>query len=125
MHFGTVLFQKLGVKRSSDIRQRLRACARLLLQLRVMSSKPEADMQSFITPQYFDTVIQAVKVVAQSEPMASLNGHQKFDKPSLALRLGHHMKKMAFLKQGLAIRENAQLSSQLARLSITNQRFCL
>ncbi|KAL5021120.1 hypothetical protein ScPMuIL_000275 [Solemya velum] len=99
--FGQVLINQLGSRRTNHISQRMRQLGRLKMKLNEIK-KQDQDIQHYISPQHFDTVILAVKDLAgfrRNEEHISV-----FDTPSLALTFGHNLVKVAELKRGIAIR---------------------
>lgn len=101
IHFGKVLINQLGPRRTGYVSQRMRQLGKLKIKLNEMSSENHS-LDSYIAPQHFDLVISAVKEMAgfrRNEQRISV-----FDTPSLALTLGHNLVKVAELKRGIAIR---------------------
>jgi len=81
------------------IRSRLRTLARLLIQLRKTDSRLQcADLQTAIAPRFFRSVIQAVQVISGYD-----NKTHTYTAPSLAIRLGHDLRKCAQLLRSAAL----------------------
>ena len=106
LSLGTVLFEKLGTERANEVRSRMRNGARLKMKLQEITNRNVA-LEDFITGTNFDNCITAVKDLAEISTEHSLNGVIMFKKPSLALKLGSLLKKVAGLKRGKAIRAAA------------------
>ena len=108
--FGSTLYNKLGKERTQDIRGRLRNTARMLIELN--RQKPENSkkcMSDYIHPCEFDSVVAAVKkLCCLTDEERTLSGQSTFKKPSLVLKLGENLKKLAYLKRGRAIREQSK-----------------
>lgn len=102
---GKTQLSKLGFRRASQVREKLRIMGRLKLQLRSLSGNESASVEDFITPSQFDVCITAVKSLAMESDRNSLSGTKTFNKPSLALKAGQLLKKVADLKKGQAIRK--------------------
>ena len=97
--FGKVLLNKLGSRRKHCISQRLRQLGRLKCQLGMSST---TQITTVITGAGFDTVCEGVRgLCGHSENEQNI---KVFETPSLALRLGHSLSKLATLKRGMAIR---------------------
>lgn len=102
---GKAQLSKLGFRRTSQVRETLRIMGRLKLQLRSLSGIESASVEDFITPSQFDVCITAVKSLAMESDRNSLSGTNTFNKPSLAIKAGQLLKKVADLKKGEAIRK--------------------
>jgi len=102
-----VLLKRLGSKKVSDISRRVRQLGRLRLQLRNDHKSKGAtasrfQLTDYISGTHFDTVIKSVENLCGITRDRS--GHCSVQKPSLALKLGHSLGKLARLKKGLAFR---------------------
>lgn len=75
----------------------MRESARLLIELRSLTKNPNAAMMEFIHPKHFRTVVAAVQKISQYDE----ESHQ-YGTPSLALKLGHTIKKMSLVCTGKA-----------------------
>lgn len=82
----------------SMIRNNLRELGRLLKQLRQTSGKINATLESFLDPAQFKTVVNAAKAVAGFSEKEN-----SFKTPSLALKLGHSLKKCCKILEGQAL----------------------
>ena len=81
------------------IRSRLLTLARLLIQLWKTDSRLQcAVLQTAITPRFFRSVIQAVQVISGYD-----NNTHTYTAPSLAIRLGHDLRKCAQLLRSVAL----------------------
>ena len=103
--FGSVLVDKLGTKNAANISQKMREIARLLRQLRETDKNHDAQLSDFIKPETFDTVVQAVKTLCNFQDK---DGGQEVKIPSLALKLGHSLKKCVNVVRGQALREKSK-----------------
>ena len=101
---GQSQFMKLGTSRAGQVREKLRIIARLKLCLQKVTQLPTLQMDDIIMPEYFDSCMTAIKSLSSVSPEDSLSGRQMLNKPSLALKAGQLLKKVAVLKRGLAIR---------------------
>ena len=101
---GKAQLSKLGFRRAAQVREKLRIMGRLKLNLRSLTGSESASVGDFITPSQFDVCITAVKSLAMESDRNSLSGTKTFEKPSLALKAGQLLKKVADLKKGQAIR---------------------
>lgn len=88
---------KLGhnVEQDSYIRGKLRELGRLLLQLRETFGNPDACLEYFIYPEKFKTVIIAVRDMCGFSDQSHV-----YSTPSLALKVGHTLKKVATVLKG-------------------------
>lgn len=88
-------------KRNDYIRQKMREMARLLITARAIT--PLKTTEDLVMPQNFHHVIKAVRAVAGYEFESNL-----YKTPSLALKLGHSLAKVAGIVQCNAIIANRQ-----------------
>ena len=116
LKFGSTLYNKLGKERAQDIRGRLPNSARLLIELN--NHQPENSkkfMTHYLKPTEFDNIIAAVrKLCCMTYEEQTLSGQASFKKPSLVLKLGENLKKLAYLKRGKAIREQDKIMQEEA-----------
>lgn len=102
--FGKAQFSKLGDARAAQVREKLRIIGRLKINLRNLTGKESASIGDFISSSKYDTCVSAIKTLALISDEKSLSGTKTFNKPSLALKAGQLLKKLADLKKGQAIR---------------------
>ena len=89
--------------RHSVLRENLRRLARLLEVLRCETDEINAGLKDFITPSKFCAVFNAVKCIAGYEEKTNT-----FKTPSLALKLGHSLKKCSTILHGQALERSDQ-----------------
>ena len=80
------------------IRQKLRELGRLVEDLRIKDDSPDKFLKDFIKPSYYRKVVMACKSVSGFDSIFN-----KYGTPSLALKLGHSLRKCAKLLLGQAI----------------------
>ena len=102
MAVGTVLTDKHGLNGSGTISQKMRELSRLLSKLRETDHRPNARLMDFIRPDKFDVVIEAVKEMCKFQVNS---GKQDVGTPSLALKVGHSLKKCVQIVRGRALRD--------------------
>lgn len=102
--FGETLLVKYGPRRKNDIGQRLRQLSRLLLQCRMIMSDSSLQYMDLLCGKHFDTCLSGTFDLCKSK--ITDDGRREFQIPSLALRLGHLLKKMATIKQGYCLRKD-------------------
>ena len=105
--FGQILYYKLGVRRANNISQRMRQLGRLRKALNSLDQN-NSQLDKYITGKGFDRVIQAIYDISELE--TNNEDIKIFQKPALALRLGHNLTKIAEIKRGKAIREDCSVS---------------
>ncbi|KAL3837344.1 hypothetical protein ACJMK2_022708, partial [Sinanodonta woodiana] len=100
LSFGKILFEKLGIRRKHNISQRMRQLARIKISL-----EPKCDqLADIICGKQFDNVVNATNTLCNKT-----QNNEKvfvFEKPGLALRLGHNLMKCAQIKRGNALRND-------------------
>ena len=105
--FGEALLLKYGPRKRNDIAQRLRQLSRLLLQCRNKMSDSSITYMELLCGKNFDTCLSGTFEICKL--IITEDGRREFNIPSLALRLGHLLKKMATIKRGYCLRkENEQ-----------------
>lgn len=101
---GRQLYESYELSKESEVSSKMRILGRFLLTLRNQTDEM-LFMKDVINPMMFDKVIAAVKEVANLKPKAKENST-----PSLALKLGHELKKAALLVKANGIRmKNAKM----------------
>ena len=96
-----LLIEKHGEKQNNFVSQKMRELARLLLQLHETRVNADANLSDFIKPQEFDVVVSAVKALSKFHFDDSVH-HVAM--PSLALKIGHSLKKCVDVLPGHALR---------------------
>lgn len=109
--FGNLLSSSHDQTKAGYICQRMRQLARLVIQLRSTSENQDADLGSFLKPTLFDMVLEAVHAVCKYTESDSTIA-ARITIPSLALKLGHSVKKCCTLLVGKALRERNALLEQ-------------
>ena len=107
---GNSKLDKLGVKKAPVVRQQLRQIVRVLIQVRELLKQPTACISDLIEPVNYDVFIEAVQNVCLTSENKSMTGGIQLEKPALALKLGHSLKNVALLKEGLAIRNRNKMA---------------
>ena len=99
---GERLADKHGRDRSKfgTIRNPMREVAKLLQQLRTDEKTPHAQLQDFINPGSFDTIVAAARTVSGFKPQ-----DLSYKTPSLAMKLGHSLAKIADILVGEGLRK--------------------
>lgn len=80
------------------VSQKMREVSRLLLVVRDLNPELQT-IQDCIHPKYFDTVVQAVKLASGYD-----SGGNTYKTPSLALKLGHSIRKCAMIVKSKGIK---------------------
>ena len=103
---GKTMFEKLGLARASDVRYKMRLMSRLKMEI-VKSVMPAQNdsLSDYIKPQNFNKILEATRVLCGKSDEKTLNGVNKIDKPEVAKKIGHMLKKVSALKIGASIRE--------------------
>lgn len=102
--FGEALLMKYGPRRKNDIGQRLRQLSRLLLQCRKKISDSSLQYMELLCGKHFDTCLSGTFELCKLN--ITDDGRREFQIPSLALRLGHLLKKITTIKQGYCLRND-------------------
>ncbi len=104
-------YMKLGhdVDQHGYIRNKIRELGRLVIQLRKNTHQPNASLELFVHPHYVNEIIKAVHDVAGFN-----EDKQLYDVPSLALKIGHSIKKCALILKGNALESGQKQKAQHA-----------
>ena len=99
--YGSFVLDKKGAKDKNYISEKMRNLARLVMQLRIDLEQPDWFLFQFLKPEHFHIVMRSTKILCgygldEDDEVTSAI-------PSLALKLGHALKKCASLKQGLGL----------------------
>ena len=102
--YGTHLAEKVGGERLHEVSQGMRQLARLLLFLREKSSSGSSAMglEDFMKPEHFDLIIASVKSLCSFDQSGKTS---TVGIPSLALKLGHSLRKCTAILMGKALRQ--------------------
>lgn len=115
LNFGHFLFEKHGTSQLELIRQAMRQLAKLKKQL-IEVTEINKPLKNFLLPEHFDNIITATKLISGSS-FDIVNKKQEFDTPSLALKIGHSIKKCISIERGQAIRKgDLKRNKELERL---------
>ena len=103
-NFGAAIFEKVGIKNANYVSQRMRQLAHLLQTLRLQNKRNDATLEEFIDTSMFDALVDAVKELCRFEEESRL----EIGIPSLALKLGHSLKKCAQVLKSSALRKKGE-----------------
>ena len=104
---GSILLGKLGTQRKSDISQRMHQLGRLVIKVNENQVQKKS-LTDLLDASLFDCIIKVTRDLCVPLQQESLAGGVLFGKPSLALKLGHSIKKCAQIKRGQALRAKNQ-----------------
>ena len=100
LQFGGAILEKVGTTNANYVSQRMRQLARLLLVLRARSHDKEDALGDYIDTSKFDALVEAVKELCEFDQESQLD----IGIPSLALKLGHSIKRCAQVIKRSALR---------------------
>lgn len=110
LHFGSVIFRKLGPCQSLDVCQRMRQLGRLVNEVKNQCGSP-VSLTQCLSGRYFDHVVSAVGALCCVT--TGEHGRHSFSNPSIGLKIGYATLKCAHMKKGLALRSgDAVMSSE-------------
>ncbi|KXJ24145.1 hypothetical protein AC249_AIPGENE16669 [Exaiptasia diaphana] len=99
MKFGTCVLDKVGTSKSYYVSQRIRQLARLL---KALKEKDESlVLEDYIDPTRYDKIVTTTRDICQFDIFT-----RKVSLPSLALHLGHSVKKCAIIVKRDALKSN-------------------
>ena len=114
--YGSYIYETKGVDKKNYVSEKMRNLARLLKELRKQCNN-EDGLIDFISPKFFDNIISATKVLCKFSTNDELERTSKV--PSLALKLGHALKKCATLKHGIGLNKENDMYVRSAKQFIT------
>lgn len=110
LKFGYLQFQKYGPPQSELIRQTMRQLGRLLTEVKSIHSDIK-ELADCLLPSKFDVVISSVRRLCRT--VNSNTNRPQFEVPSLALKLGHALKKCLNIHRGMALRNGDLRKNEL------------
>ena len=109
--FGAAILEKVGVRNANYVSQRMRQLARLLQTLRFKNKTNDATLQEYIDTSMFDALVDAVKELCRFDAESRLD----IGIPSLALKLGHSLKRCAQVLKSSALRKKDEVTIKRAK----------
>ncbi|XP_006814230.1 uncharacterized protein LOC102801744 [Saccoglossus kowalevskii] len=112
IEFGSREYMKVGTESAKIqyVKQKMRELAKLLIELRKISKKNASSLKEYIHPSKFEIVIQATQQLADYNLDDRVLG-----KPSLALKLGHSLKKCTTICMAEAIKNEDSINELAAK----------
>ncbi|XP_064631652.1 uncharacterized protein LOC135489946 [Lineus longissimus] len=102
-------------KSKNYVSQKMRECGRLLIQLRELEpDKKDASMWQFLAPNMFDLCVRAA-----IETAGEIAKDKELKNPSVAIKNGHNLERLAAIKRALSIRENDDVGIKEAERFLT------
>lgn len=120
LKFGSMMFEKYNVTQAELIRQSMRQLGRLISQIKKNHQNID-NLTQCLKPSNFEYIIEATKNICSTT--SSLTNRPQFKTPSLALKIGHSLRKCANFERGDAlrcgdIRKNRELENFLSLMDI-------
>ena len=102
LRYGAFLYESSGPSKRAYISQKLRVLSRLLIELRKITEQNDANLTSFLAPNYFDNILKGTKLLTVYA--LKDDAPPEMQTPSLALKIGYALDKVAGLEKGYAVR---------------------
>lgn len=99
LKLGKQLYEKYEYTKEHHVSTKMREVGRVLLKVRETLGKPSLSIREIITEIYFDAVVDATRAICNMIP-----GQKVKSIPSLALKVGHSMKKLSAIVMNDCIR---------------------
>ena len=112
LRFGSYQLRKLGPRRHNDIAARMRMLGNLRHRIKSVNQLANCQLEDMLCGEGFDKVVDAIECEGQA--YIDESGRWGYKNPSLALKLGHLIKKLAEMKQGQAVRNEDTKAKQEA-----------
>ena len=109
MKLASKLYLRHGQKRKDTVRARVREVGRFLVAIQKMDKLKNATLKDCLRPQMFRKVIDAVRSVAKFDA-----SQMTYQKPSVAIKLGHTLNKCAQILRGVAIETSEKETEEAA-----------
>ncbi|KAJ8915394.1 hypothetical protein NQ315_008281 [Exocentrus adspersus] len=103
LKFGNMLYEKYSSQQHEYLRQTLRQLSRLLIKAKELNTEVNS-VSDLLQPKNFDVVIASVRSVCQSATNCVMD--DEYGIPSLALKIGHSLRKCALILRGISLRKN-------------------
>ncbi|CAH1115846.1 unnamed protein product [Psylliodes chrysocephalus] len=103
LRFGAFLFEKYNTTQAQFIRQSMRQLGRLGLELKTQGEIFE-NFSEMLLPEKFDAIVNATKALCKTQHDDPTK-KPEFQIPSLALKIGHAIKKCAAIERGQSLRK--------------------
>jgi len=114
LSYGNVCAEKMARHEATYVSQKMRQLARLVMKLRELKGRADAQLSDFLSPALFDDVVSAVKLVCEFVP-SDEQQLARLSTPSLALKLGHALQKCAAMLRNTALKaKDSDLASSAA-----------
>lgn len=104
LKFGLLLYDKYGITQAEMTRQHMRQLGRLVIELREHDPN-KSSLAEWLFPSCFDIVVDTVKSLCKVHELHDKSMRPTFGIPSLALKLGHHIRKCISIEKGSALRK--------------------
>ena len=102
MRYGLFLYESSGPSKRPYISQKMRILSRLLIEVRKITGQHNARLTSFLAPMYFDDILKGTKLLTAYA--LNEDSPPEMQTPSLALKIGYALDKVAALDKGYAVR---------------------
>ena len=103
LKLGAMLFENDGSAKATNITQSMTSMTRLLIEAGKVVENGNGDLAALITPSHFDNILLATKSLCSQKILESNHHLSLFQCQSLALKLGHSLKKCAGILRGIAL----------------------
>ncbi|KAJ8043557.1 hypothetical protein HOLleu_10700 [Holothuria leucospilota] len=117
VELGNHWIRKVGRQRKDIVSAKMLLASKLLLKLRELYPNEGYSISDFLKPAYFDSILQATDSLGEQE--VTVNGKTSYNKPSVVLKIGHDLKKLATIKLCKALRSGDLLMEREAQAFLT------
>ncbi|XP_028414257.1 uncharacterized protein LOC114537315 [Dendronephthya gigantea] len=100
---GSDMVDQKGVEKATEISQKMRLLARVLIEMRKLTGKPDASLSTIITPLHFDSFLQCARNLGGY--VVNQNGSRNFKSPSTAVKCGYATMTACKILRGKALRD--------------------
>ena len=94
---GSDLIENRGIEKVGEVTQQMRVLARIVLEGRKVTGNEKANLEDFLKPSQFDTLVQCARNLGGYSEEDGALANRQFKSPSTAGKCGYSLKKAALI----------------------------
>ena len=92
-----VKYENRGIEKVGEVTQQMRVLARIVLEGRKVTGNEKANLEDFLKPSQFDTLVQCARNLGGYSEEDGALANRQFKSPSMAGKCGYSLKKAALI----------------------------
>ena len=92
-----VKYENRGIEKVGEVTQQMRVLARIVLEGRKVTENEKANLEDFLKPGQFDTLVQCARNLGGYSEEDGALANRQFKSPSTAGKCGYSLKKAALI----------------------------